>query len=273
VTPRLETVGLTVRFGGLVAVDDVDLRVDEDELVGLIGPNGAGKTTCIDAITGFVPAAGSIRFAGVDVSALPPHRRARAGLARTFQSLELFDDLDVEENLLVAAERPAWWAPLADLVRPRRRCAEDALQWACDVLQIEPLLDRMPDALSLGQRKLVGVARALVASPSVVLLDEPAAGLDSDESQVLGAAIRRVVDHGTSVLLVDHDMGLVLGICDRVYVLEFGAVIAHGTASEIRTNERVIEAYLGGQGDATSDSLADATGAAVQPTGRRGAAT
>jgi ABC-type branched-subunit amino acid transport system ATPase component len=146
------------------------------------------------------------------------------------------------------------------------------------VLQIEPLLGRMPDALSLGQRKLVGVARALVASPSVVLLDEPAAGLDSDESQVLGEAIRRVVDHGTSVLLVDHDMGLVLGICDRVYVLEFGAVIAHGTASEIRTNERVIEAYLGTQGGATDDedvagAGANTIGTAADATGPRGTAT
>jgi branched-chain amino acid transport system ATP-binding protein len=245
---RLETAGLTVRFGGLLAVDDVSIRVDEGELVGLIGPNGAGKTTCIDAITGFVPATGAVRFAGVDVSDLAPHRRARAGLSRTFQSLELFDDLDVEENLLVAAERPSWWGPLADLIRPRRRCREESLRWACEVLQIDELLARMPDELSLGQRKLVGVARALVAEPSVILLDEPAAGLDSDESQAFGVAIRRMVDHGTAVLLVDHDMGLVLGVCDRIYVLEFGKVIADGTASEVRTDGRVVEAYLGGQG-------------------------
>jgi branched-chain amino acid transport system ATP-binding protein len=258
---RLETTSLTVKFGGLIAVDDVSLGVGDGELVGLIGPNGAGKTTCIDAITGFVPATGTVRFAGVDVSKLAPHQRARAGLARTFQSLELFDDLDVEENLLVAAERPSWWAPFVDLVRPRRRCREESLQWACDVLEIGSLLHRMPAELSLGQRKLVGVARALVAEPLVVLLDEPAAGLDSDESQALGAAIRRIVDHGTAVLLVDHDMGLVLGVCDRIYVLEFGSVIAHGTAAEVRADRRVIDAYLGGSNDghaAAGDSTAGA---------------
>jgi ABC-type branched-subunit amino acid transport system ATPase component len=244
-TALLETSGLTVRFGGLVAVNEVDLHVGPGELVGLIGPNGAGKTTCIDAITGFVPNTGVVRFLDQDISRLPPQRRARAGLGRTFQSLELFGDLTVEENLLVAAERPRWWAPLADVVAPRRRCRSDALDWATGVLGIEDLLDTMPDDLSLGQRKLVGVARALVGDPRVVLLDEPAAGLDSNESLVLGQAIQRVVEHGTSVLLIDHDMGLVLGICRRIYVLEFGRVIAHGGTESIRTDPRVREAYLG----------------------------
>jgi ABC-type branched-subunit amino acid transport system ATPase component len=241
----LRTSGLSVRFGGLVALDAVDLDVGPGELVGLIGPNGAGKTTCIDAITGFVPSTGVVRFLDEDLSRLPPQRRARAGLGRTFQSLELFGDLTVEENLLVAAERPRWWAPLADVVAPRRRCRSDALDWATGVLGIEDLLEAMPDDLSLGQRKLVGVARALVGEPRVVLLDEPAAGLDSDESLELGQAIRRVVEHGTSVLLIDHDMGLVLGICQRIYVLEFGRVIAHGGTGEIRNDPRVREAYLG----------------------------
>jgi ABC-type branched-subunit amino acid transport system ATPase component len=241
----LRTSGLTVRFGGLVAVNDVDLEVRPGELVGLIGPNGAGKTTCIDALTGFVPSTGVVRFLDQDISRLPPQRRARAGLGRTFQSLELFGDLTVEENLLVAAERPRWWAPLADVVAPRRRCASDALEWSTGVLGIEDLMDAMPDDLSLGQRKLVGVARALVGEPRVVLMDEPAAGLDSDESLVLGQAIQRVVAHGTSVLLIDHDMGLVLGICPRIYVLEFGTVIAHGSTDTIRSDPRVREAYLG----------------------------
>ncbi len=241
----LATRGLMVRFGGLVAVNQVDLHVDSGELVGLIGPNGAGKTTCIDAITGFVPSTGVVEFCGQEMNRLGAHRRSLAGLTRTFQSLELFGDLTVEENLLVAAERPKWWAPLADVVRPRRRCHSSALEWATTVLGIGDLLPRMPDDLSLGQRKLVGVARALVAEPRVVLLDEPAAGLDSDESVQLGRAIQRVVDHGTSVLLVDHDMGLVLGICQRIYVLEFGQVIAHGSADEVRSDPLVREAYLG----------------------------
>lgn len=261
--PLLATSGLTVRFGGLVAVDGVDLHVGPRELVGLIGPNGAGKSTCIDAVSGFVPSTGAVRFCGDDITGLPPQRRVRAGLGRTFQSLELFGDLTVEENLLVAAERPRWWAPLADVVRPRRRCASDALDWATGVLGIDDLLDRMPDDLSLGQRKLVGVARALVGEPRVVLLDEPAAGLDSDESLVLGQAIRRVVEHGTSVLLIDHDMGLVLGICERIYVLEFGRIIAHGPPATIRTDERVREAYLGT--DATAHDAAAPGRAAEEP--------
>jgi len=241
----LETRGLTVRFGGLVAVNEVDLRVESGELVGLIGPNGAGKSTCIDAITGFVPSTGVVDFCGEQMNRMSPHRRSLAGLTRTFQSLELFDDLTVEENLLVAAERPKWWAPLADVVRPRRRCHSGALGWAATVLGIDDLLPRMPDDLSLGQRKLVGVARALVSEPRVVLLDEPAAGLDSDESVQLGQAIQRVVAHGASVLLVDHDMGLVLGVCQRIYVLEFGHIIAHGSAQDVRDDPRVREAYLG----------------------------
>jgi ABC-type branched-subunit amino acid transport system ATPase component len=241
----LSASGLTVRFGGLVAVDHVDLELHPGELVGLIGPNGAGKTTCIDALTGFVPSTGAVRFLDQDISRLAPQRRARAGLGRTFQSLELFGDLTVEENLLVAAERPRWWAPLADVVAPRRRCASDALDWATEVLGITSLLDAMPDDLSLGQRKLVGVARALVGGPRAVLMDEPAAGLDSEESLVLGEAIQRVVADGTSVLLIDHDMGLVLGICQRIYVLEFGTVIAQGTTEAVRSDPRVREAYLG----------------------------
>jgi branched-chain amino acid transport system ATP-binding protein len=250
----LTTSGLTVRFGGLVAVNGVAVTVGAGELVGLIGPNGAGKSTCIDALTGFVPSTGSVRFCGEEINEMSPQRRSLAGLTRTFQSLELFGDLTVSENLLVAAERPRWWAPLADLVAPRRRCSARALDWATGLLGIGDLMERMPDDLSLGQRKLVGVARALVAEPKLVLLDEPAAGLDTEESLQFGEAIKRVVDHGTSVLLIDHDMGLVLGVCHRIYVLEFGEIIAHGTAGEVRNDVRVREAYLGVDED-TSASL------------------
>jgi len=246
----LATSGLSVRFGGLMALNDATLTVGAGELVGLIGPNGAGKSTCIDALTGFVPSTGSVRFLGNEINEMSPQRRSLSGLTRTFQSLELFDDLTVGENLLVAAERPRWWAPLADLVAPRQRCSAKALEWVTDLLGIGDLMERMPDDLSLGQRKLVGVGRALVAEPHLVLLDEPAAGLDSAESIQFGEAVKRVVDHGTSVLLIDHDMGLVLGICHRIYVLEFGQIIAHGSAAEIRADVRVREAYLGVDDDA-----------------------
>ncbi|HEY1737876.1 MAG TPA: ABC transporter ATP-binding protein [Acidimicrobiia bacterium] len=244
-TALLETTGLRVTFGGLRAVDDLNLRVESGQLVGLIGPNGAGKTTTIDAITGFVPSTGSIAFDGEDVDRLAAHRRARRGLVRTWQSLELFDDLTIIENLLVASEQASLRDVFIDLVAPRRRRDDSAALHAMHVLGIADLSDRMPTEISQGQRKLVGVARALAAVPKLVCMDEPAAGLDSRESLELGDRLRTVVDSGVTILLVDHDMGLVLNVCDYIYVIEFGKKIAEGTPSEIVHDDRVIEAYLG----------------------------
>jgi branched-chain amino acid transport system ATP-binding protein len=236
---------LTVRFGGVRAVDALSLQVPAAGLVGLIGPNGAGKTTTIDALSGFVPHDGRVLLDGADLTHLPAHARASAGFARTFQSLELFDDLTVLENCLVAAEQPGFLATAADAVRPGRRVDVDAVWWALGVVGLEAEAGRYPLELPLGLRKLVAVARALAGQPKLVLLDEPAAGLDSGESLVLGQRLRDVVGHGIGVLLVDHDMGLVLGTCDRVYVLDFGRVIASGTPLEIRNDPSVIDAYLG----------------------------
>ena len=259
----LETSNLSVAFGGLKAVDDVSITIEQGQLVGLIGPNGAGKTTFIDGLTGFVPMGGRIAFDGQDLAGTPPHVRARAGLVRTWQSLELFDDLTVAENLRVAAEPSSAKGFVLDLFRPTRTKTVDAVDRALQQLDIVDLADRQPDALSQGQRKLVGVARALAASPKLVLMDEPAAGLDTAESQDLGRRLRRIVDDGTTIFLIDHDMGLVLTVCDYIYVIEFGRLIAQGTPSEIRTDERVITAYLGEQGREDLDE-AKATLASIQ---------
>ncbi len=240
----LSSTGLTVTFGGKNAVDGLDLKVESGQLVGLIGPNGAGKTTTIDALTGFVPSRGVVTFDGTEIDSLSSTSRARSGLGRTWQSSELFDDLTVLENLQVAAERLTVSGFLRDLISPRNDDVSELVEILAS-LGLAHSAHLLPTELSHGQRKLVGVARALAAKPKVLLLDEPAAGLDTEESQELGKRIRGLVDGGLSVLLIDHDMGLVLTICDYLYVLDFGQLIAEGTPSQIRSDEKVIGAYLG----------------------------
>jgi len=246
----LETQGLTVTFGGLNANDSVDLVVPTGSFVGLIGPNGAGKTTFIDAITGYVTmSAGDAVFDGRSVGEMKPHERAQAGLVRTFQSLELFEDLSVRDNLLVAAYPTKWYSFILDMMHltPTDRDVEERVDWALDIMGLIDDADRMPTDLSHGRRKLVGVARALAAKPKLILLDEPAVGLDTAESQTLGTHLREFLDHDMSVFLIDHDMGLVLSVCDYIYVLDFGRIIAQGTPAEIRDNAAVKTAYLGEQ--------------------------
>jgi len=240
----LSTRGISVSFGGVRAVIDVDLDVEPGQLVGLIGPNGAGKTTFIDAISGFVPHVGSVWLDGEDVTAAAPHVRARRGLARTWQAVELFEDLTVRENLTVAARHLSVGATIKELFSLQAG-RHDSVDETLDLLSLRDLADANPGELSQGQRKLVAVARAIAARPKLLCLDEPAAGLDVAESADLGRRLRQVVDSGTPILLIDHDMGLVLSICDRVVVLEFGRVIARGTPAEIRQNLDVVTAYLG----------------------------
>ena len=242
----LEVRGLTVRFGGVVALDGVDLDVEAGSLVGLIGPNGAGKTTLIDAVCGFAPCSGTVALAGAPLHALAPHERARAGLARTFQSLELFDDLTVRENLLVPAERDRWWSIGRDLLRPdEREEAGAAVDQALAATGLVQEGERLSIERSSQERGLVALARALAGRPRVLLLDEPGAGLDDAARASLAERLRVLAATGIGVLLVDHDMTLVLGTCDRVTVLDVGRVIAQGPPDEVRADPAVVEAYLG----------------------------
>ncbi|HET6506097.1 MAG TPA: ABC transporter ATP-binding protein [Baekduia sp.] len=247
-TPLLRVRGLRVTYGGVVAVNDVDLEVPEAKVVGLIGPNGAGKTSMIDGLTGYhLPSAGDVSFDGTDITRMRPHLRARRGMIRTFQSVELFDDLTVEENLQVAADDVGVTRALRDVFLPaaRARARRDDVAWALHVCGLEDIAAARPTEISHGRRKLVGVARALARRPRLVLLDEPAAGLDTEESLELGRRLKAMPGEGVSVLLVDHDMGLVLGICDDIYVLDFGKLIAHDTPERIRRDPAVLAAYLG----------------------------
>jgi len=218
-TAALEVRGLRVRFGAHDAVSGLDLDLPAGSVTGLIGPNGAGKTTALEAISGLAPAAGgTIRLNGTAVEHLAPHRRARLGLARTFQAQELFDDLTVSENLAVAG-------------------ASDPGADAGDT--------RLPLALSHAERAALALDRALARRPTVLLLDEPAAGLDDDGRHALAARLRHLAAQGTAVLLVDHDMRLVLDVCDRVTVLDAGRVIAEGPPAAVRADQAVVAAYLG----------------------------
>ena len=247
-TTTLQTRGLTVRFGGLLAVDNVDLDCRPGELTGLIGPNGAGKTTLIDAITGFLPrnASGSALFEGQEIMGVAPHRLAHRGLCRTWQTLELFDDISVRANLDVASSRLTPLRAARDYFLGSD--VDQRIDHTLELLNLTQVAERSPNELSQGQRKLVGVGRALVADAKLLLLDEPAAGLDRQETIWLGLQLRRIVESGTPILLVDHDMGLVLSVSDRIHVLQFGKLIASGTPDEIRDNDQVISAYLGATG-------------------------
>ena len=238
---------LTVAFGGVHALDGVDLSVAPGSITGLIGPNGAGKTTLIDAVTGFVsPRSGTIRFDGADVTGMAPNQRAERGLVRTFQSMELFEDLTVGDNLAVAAEPEPWWGVLAEAVgrTPASTAAED-VAWALSLVGLDGTADAAPSELSHGRRRLVSVARALAARPRLVLLDEPAAGLDTAETDLLGRHLAALPEAGVTVLLIDHDMSLVLDVCTDIHVLDFGRIISAGPPDAVRADPGVVAAYLG----------------------------
>ncbi|WP_041939288.1 MULTISPECIES: branched-chain amino acid ABC transporter permease/ATP-binding protein [Frankia] len=240
--------GLTVRYGGVVAVDDVSFAAPEGAIVGLIGPNGAGKTTLMDAISGFVSCAGTVELAGTPVERLAPHERVRAGLGRTFQAIELYEDLSVAENVSVgttALRGRGGGGRDGGRDGGGRDGAHRDVEATLALLGLAEVRDRPAGELSQGQRQLISIARALAGNPRVLLLDEPAGGLDTTESQWLGERLRDIRDSGVTILLIDHDMSLVLGLCDHIEVINFGSVIASGPPAEIRSDRRVAAAYLG----------------------------
>lgn len=241
----LKTTDVSVSYGAVKALENVSITVGENELVGLIGANGAGKTTFIDAITGFAPSTGTIELDGRILSGFPAHRRFRAGLARTWQGGDLFEDISVRDNLRVAAQGLKPWDILRDLLPFSARHNEYFIDRTLDLLKLREVADRVPAELPQGERKLVGVARALAGNPHTLCLDEPAAGLSSSEGAHLGRMFQELAKAGVGLLLVEHDVNMVLGVCARVYVLERGRLLAEGTPEEIRNNPDVIAAYLG----------------------------
>jgi ABC-type branched-subunit amino acid transport system ATPase component len=236
--PLLRLRGISKHFGPVQALTEIDLDIPAGQVTALVGDNGAGKTTLIDAITGYTRATGSVELLGTKLDALKPYQRSRDGLGRTFQGIELYDDLSVRENVEVGTtaarfSRGDGGAPPGDV------------DTYFKVLDLESVADQPVQQLSVGQRQLVSIARALAGRPTIVLLDEPAAGLDVSESRWLAERLRAIRDTGTTVVMVDHDMGLVLAVCDRIVVLNLGKVIAVGTPQEIERNDEVKRAYLG----------------------------
>jgi branched-chain amino acid transport system ATP-binding protein len=235
----LSTEDVVVRFGGLRALSDANVDVDVGRVTGLIGPNGAGKTTLFNVITGLQePTAGRVRLDGVDITGRSPYKRARMGIARTFQKLEAFSSLSALENVLVAAEQRKAW----DRSRYQpRQVADDLLAR----VGISDVADYMVGTLPTGTARLVELARALATKPRVLLLDEPSSGLNEEETSGMARLLRDLVADGLAVLLVEHDMSFVMGTCEVIYVLDFGQVIATGTPVDIQADARVRAAYLG----------------------------
>ena len=260
--PLLQVAEAEVRFGGVHTLRGVNLAVDPGAVTGLIGPNGAGKTTCFNAICGLQALnQGRITFDGTDMTALKPHKRARLGIARTFQRLEIFGSLSVRENVLAAAEIRRRWS------RDRSDAAGNA-RAVLALVGLSQLADRPADTLPTGQARLLELARALATRPRLLLLDEPSSGLSDTESEELGDLLGRLAAAGMGVLLVEHDMGLVMRVCSHINVLDFGAVLMVGSPDEVRADERVRAAYLGSAEDPEEDLEDQAGGTRSVSSGR-----
>ncbi len=232
--PLLEVGDVTVRFGGVIAVREATLEVHEGEVTGLIGPNGAGKTTLFNVICGLQrPTAGTVWFNDEDITGKATHERARRGIARTFQRLEAFGSLSVWENVLVAAE-----------IRGHKRPGDTA-RHLIEAVGLQAYTHAPADTVPTGIARLLELARALALHPRLLLLDEPSSGLSAAETEAFGELLRDIVAEGRAVLIVEHDMDLIMRVCDRIHVLDFGRVIASGTPAQIRADEGVQRAYLG----------------------------
>jgi len=250
--PLLKTTGMGINFGGLRAVDEVNLHVGSGEIVGLIGPNGAGKTTCFNMITGvYQPTRGTIDLAGTRINGKSTPAINHLGIARTFQNIRLFRQLSVLDNVRVALHRQASYGLLGSLLRlpAYHRAEADLRQRAEYLLAVFGLAERRWDlagSLPYGEQRKLEVVRALATEPKLLLLDEPAAGMNPQETATLTALIQRLrQEFKVTVLLIEHDMSLVMKVCDRIYVLDYGKEIARGTPAEIQSNQQVIKAYLG----------------------------
>ena len=249
--PLLETRGLTKTFGGLKAVQQVDLTVGEKRIVSIIGPNGAGKTTLFNCLSGiYRPDGGTIALAGRDVTGRPPHQLCKLGLARTFQNIRLFPEMSVLENVLVAQFQHRGFSPLSLLLRsPKYRAAErkncDEAYAFLDFVDLGSRADDIAGNLAYGLQRRLEIARALATQPRLLLLDEPAAGMNPQETAGMIGLISRIRERGLSVVLIEHHMKLVMSISDEILVLDHGVPIAHGEPEAVRTNPAVIKAYLG----------------------------
>lgn len=250
--PILEVRGLTMRFGGLLAVNEVALRVDDKQVVSMIGPNGAGKTTVFNCLTGFYqPTAGEILLDGEAIQALPGHKIARKGVVRTFQNVRLFKDMTAVENLLVAQHRHLKTGFIAGLLKTPafRRSEREAMDFAAHWLEqvnLTEVANRPAGTLAYGQQRRLEIARCMMTRPRILMLDEPAAGLNPRETEDLKALIALLRDeHGVTVLLIEHDMKLVMSISDHIYVINQGTPLADGAPEQVRNNPDVIKAYLG----------------------------
>ena len=247
----LEVDNVTIKFGGLTALDGVDFQIREGEILGLIGPNGAGKTTCFNVMTGVYQAtSGQVRFDGTPLVRMKRHKITQLGIARTFQNIRLFKSMTVLENVMVGTDahsKVSFFDALLRLPRHRRTEAESLARAKelLDIVGIKARHDELAANLSYGDQRRLEIARAMATGPKLLCLDEPAAGFNPAEKQRLMELIRKVRDEGYTVLLIEHDMRLVMGVTDRIVVLEFGRKIAEGTPAEIRDNPAVIAAYLG----------------------------